>query len=100
VIRKGRVIRQYLRDEVLIGNLSQEEVELITSPIGRLICTFSWRGATGRAFIAAGARLALSKWHTARAMRGKKRTISADFIVPMRMELKRLRGELLARMPR
>jgi RsiW-degrading membrane proteinase PrsW (M82 family) len=100
VIRKGRVIRQYLRDEILIGNLSQEEVELITSPIGRLICTFSWRGAAGRAFIAAGARLALSKWHTTRAMKGKKRTISADFIVPMRMELKRLRGELLARMPR
>jgi hypothetical protein len=33
-------------------------------------------------------------------MKGKKRTISADFIVPMRMELKRLRGELLAKMPR
>jgi RsiW-degrading membrane proteinase PrsW (M82 family) len=100
VIRKGRVIRHYLRDEVLIGNLSQEEVDLITSPVGRLLCTFSWRGTTGRAFIGAGARLALSKWHTARAMKGKKRTISADFIVPMRMELKRLRGELLAKMPR
>jgi RsiW-degrading membrane proteinase PrsW (M82 family) len=100
VIRKGRTIRQHLRDEVLLGNLSQEEVELICSPVGRLTCTFSWRGATGRAFIRAGARLALSKWHTARAMKGQKRTISADFIVPMRQELKRLRGELLARMPR
>jgi hypothetical protein len=100
VIRKGRTIRQYLRDEVLIGNLSQEEVDLITSPVGRLKCTFSWRGATGRAFIGAGARLALSKWHTARAMKGRKMTISADFIVPMRQELKRLRGELFARMPR
>jgi RsiW-degrading membrane proteinase PrsW (M82 family) len=100
VIRKGRTIRRYLRDEVLIGNLSQEEVDLICSPVGRLKCTFSWRGATGRAFIRAGARLALSKWHTARAMRGKRMTISADFIVPLRQELARLRGELLVQMPR
>jgi RsiW-degrading membrane proteinase PrsW (M82 family) len=100
VIRKGRTIRKYLKDEVLLGNLSQEEVDLITSPVGRLQCTFSWRGATGRKFIAAGARLALSKWHTARAMKGRKRTISADFIVPLRQELQRLRGELMAKMPR
>jgi hypothetical protein len=100
VARKGRTIRTYLKDEVLLGNLSQEEVNLICSPIGLLRCTFSWRGATGRKFIRAGARLALSKWHTARAMKGQKRTISADFIVPMRQELKRLRGELLAKMPR
>jgi protease PrsW len=100
VIRKGRTIRRYLRDEVLMGNLSQEEVDLICSPTGRLKCTFSWRGATGRAFIRAGARLALSKWHTARAMRGRRMTISADFIVPMRQELARLRGELLVQMPR
>ncbi len=100
VMRKGRTIRRYLRDEVLLGNLSREEVELICSPVGRLRCTFSWRGATGRAFIRAGARLALSKWHTARAMRGNNHTMSADFIVPLRKELRRLRGELLARMPR
>jgi RsiW-degrading membrane proteinase PrsW (M82 family) len=100
VVRKGRTIRTYLKDEVLLGNLSQEEVDLITSPVGMLRCTFSWRGTAGRAFIHAGARLALSKWHTARAMKGQKRTISADFIVPMRQELKRRRGELLARMPR
>ena len=85
---------------MLLGNLSQEEVELITSPVGRLTCTFSWRGKTGRQFIGAGARLALSKWHTARAMKGQKRTMSADFIVPLRQELQRLRGELMARMPR
>jgi protease PrsW len=100
VMRKGRTIREFLRDEVLLGNLSPEELELICSPVGRLKCTFSWRGAQGRQFIGAGARLALSKWHTARAMKGRKLTISADFIVPMRMELKRLRGELMGRMPR
>ncbi len=100
VIRKGRTIRQHLRDEVLLGNLSQEEVDLICSPVGRIKCTLSWRGKAGRDFIRAGARLALSKWHTARAMKGQKRTISADFIIPLRQEIKRVRGELLARMPR
>jgi RsiW-degrading membrane proteinase PrsW (M82 family) len=100
VVRKGRTIRSHLRDEVLLGYLSQDEVELICSPVGRLKCTFSWRGRPGKDFIRAGARLALSKWHTARAMKGQKRTISADFIIPMREEIKRLRGELMARMPR
>jgi len=100
VARKGRVIRDNLRDEVLLGNLSQDEVDLICSPVGRLRCTFSWRGAQGRNFIKSGARLALSKWHTGRAMRGSKRTVSADFIVPMRNEIKRLRSELLQKMPR
>jgi RsiW-degrading membrane proteinase PrsW (M82 family) len=100
VVRKGRTIRNHLRDEVLLGYLSQDEVELICSPVGRLKCTFSWRGRPGKDFIRAGARLALSKWHTARAMKGQKRTISADFIIPMRAEIKRLRGELMARMPR
>jgi len=97
VYRKGKTIRRFLQDEVLIGNLSQEEVNLICSPVGRLQATFSWRGMAGRRFIRAGARLALSKWHTARAMKGQKRTISADFIVPLRQELHRLRQEMMAR---
>jgi RsiW-degrading membrane proteinase PrsW (M82 family) len=100
VIRKGRVIRDNLKDEVLIGNLTQEEVDLITSPVGRIRATFSWRGSAGRAFIKAGARLALSKWHTARAMKGQKRTISADFIVPLRQELMALRHQMMQRAPR
>lgn len=100
VIRKGRVIRNHLRDEVALGVLTQEELDLVCSPVGRLRCTLGWRGATGRSFIRAGARLALSKWHTARAMQGQKRTISADFIAPLRHELAQLRQELLARAPR
>jgi protease PrsW len=100
VVRKGRVIREHLRDEVAMGNLSAEEVDLICSPIGRLKSTMSWRGKPGRDFINAGARLALSKWHTARAMRGRTRTLSADFIVPLRHELARLRAILAARAPR
>ncbi|WP_437954555.1 PrsW family glutamic-type intramembrane protease [Sorangium sp. So ce119] len=100
VIRKGWVIRDHLRDEVALGMLTQDELELVCSPIGRLRCTLGWRGATGRSFIRAGARLALSKWHTARAMEGRNRTLSADFIGPLRDEIAQLRQELLARAPR
>src|SRR6185437_10464547 len=35
VARKGRIIRQHLRDEVLIGTLTQQELDMIGSPIGR-----------------------------------------------------------------
>ncbi|WP_437313342.1 PrsW family glutamic-type intramembrane protease [Sorangium sp. So ce385] len=100
VIRKGWVIRDHLRDEVALGMLTQDELELVCSPIGRLRCTLGWRGATGRSFIRAGARLALSKWHTARALEGRNRTLSADFIGPLRHEIAQLRQELLARAPR
>ncbi|HRI62991.1 MAG TPA: PrsW family glutamic-type intramembrane protease [Polyangium sp.] len=100
VRRKGNIIGQYLRDEVLMGNMTQQEVDLVTSPFGRLSCTFGWQGAEGRAFIGAASRLALSKWHTARAMKGQKRTISADFIGPLRQEIARLRAQLNAKAPR
>lgn len=96
VWRKGQTIKQFLRDEVLIGTMSQQEYDLITSYGGRLRARLSWRGRAGAQFVAAGARLALSKWHTARAMQGSKRTISADFIVPLRQNLARLRHEMIA----
>jgi hypothetical protein len=96
VVRKGRTIKKFLQDEVLIGTISHEEFHLITSYGGRLKARLSWRGKAGADFVKAGARLALSKWHTARAMKGSKRTISADFIVPLRQELTRLRGEMMA----
>ena len=66
VSRKGRVIRDNLKDEVLIGNLTPDDVNLICSPIGRLRCTFGWRGATGRKFIRAR-RVSLSASGTRRA---------------------------------
>jgi RsiW-degrading membrane proteinase PrsW (M82 family) len=100
VARKGRIIRDHLRDEVLMGNLSQEELSLVTSPFGRLQCTFSWRGSVGKDFIRAASRLALSKWHTARAMKGQKRTISANFIAPLRRDIASLRAQMMQRAPR
>lgn len=100
VVRKGRVIRDHLKDEVLIGSMSQVDLDLVCSPFGRLACTFSWRGAAGRSFIQAASKLALSKWHTARAMKGQKRTISADFIAPLRQQMRQHRAEMWARAPR
>jgi len=91
VVRKGRTIRAYLRDEVLVGNMSQAELALVTSAFGSARTYFMPKGALRRKFIRATARLALCKWHTARAMKGKKRTFSIDFIAPLRAEMKRLR---------
>ncbi len=99
IMRKGKIIRQFLRDEVLMGNMTQQEVDLVCSPFGRLSCAFSWRGAEGRELIGAASRLALSKWHTARAMKGQKLTISADFIVPLRQEIARVKAKLAAKDP-
>ena len=92
VRREGQIIRKHLRDEVLIGNLSEAELELVCSPIGRIRALFL-KGLAGRRFVDAASRLGLSKWHAARAMQGKKMTISADFIVPLRRELAQLRAQ-------
>ncbi len=100
VARKGRIIRQHLRDEVLIGTLTQQELEMVGSPIGRWRARVSYGGAAGAQFVAAAARLGLCKWHTARAMKGQKRTVSMDFIAPLRQELARLRQEAYAKMGR
>jgi RsiW-degrading membrane proteinase PrsW (M82 family) len=94
VVRKGRIIRDHLKDEVLMGNLTPFELALITSPVGRIRATFSYGGAAGRRFIDAAARLALSKWHTGRATQGRKLTVSADMIFPLRQELTKLRAEV------
>lgn len=94
VKRKGKIIGDHLRDEVLMGNLTPYELALITSPVGRIKATFSYGGSAGRKFIDAAARLALSKWHTGRATQGRKLTVSADMIFPLRQDLHRLRAEV------
>ncbi len=94
VIRKGRIIRAHLQDEVLMGYLTPAELELVTSPIASWRATFSWGGAAGRRFVQTASRLGLSKWHAARAMAGRQRTVSADWIVPLRQELFALRAAM------
>jgi RsiW-degrading membrane proteinase PrsW (M82 family) len=100
VIRKGRIIRDHLKDEVLMGNMTPWELQLVTSPVGRIRATFSYGGGAGRRFIDAAARLALSKWHTGRATQGRKLTVSADMIYPLRQELAKLRAEVSRSMGR
>ncbi|NUP11870.1 MAG: PrsW family intramembrane metalloprotease [Polyangiaceae bacterium] len=97
VIRKGRTIRNFLRDEIILGNITPAELALVTSAFGRARTYFMPKGSLWRRFIRAAARLALCKWHTARAIKGKKRTISIEFIAPLRDEMKRLRAEIYAR---
>jgi len=94
VKRKGRIIGDHLRDEVLMGNMTPYELELVTSPVGRIRATLSFGGSAGRRFIDAASRLALSKWHTGRATQGRRLTVSADMIFPLRQDLHRLRGEV------
>ncbi len=96
VARKGRIIRENLRDEVLFGTLTQAELTRVTSPLGRIRTYFAPRGRLERRFLHAAARLALSKWHVARALRGNKRTISVDLIGPLREEMREVRRELAA----
>jgi RsiW-degrading membrane proteinase PrsW (M82 family) len=94
VIRKGRIIREYLKDEVVFGTLTAEEVAFMTSAFGRIRTYFMKKGDVRRKLIRASARLALSKWHVARAMKKQKRTFSIEFIGPLRAEVRRLRGIL------
>lgn len=94
VKRKGRIIHDHLKDEVLMGNLTMWELALVTSPISRFRASREYGGAVGKRFVDSAARLALSKWHTGRASQGRKLTVSADMIFPLRQELFRLRGEV------
>lgn len=94
VRREGQIIRKHLQDEVLLGNLSKEELELVCSPVGRIKALMGRGGSKAKRFVDAASRLGLSKWHATRAMQGKKMTISADFIVPLRQELAKLRAEI------
>ncbi len=93
VSRKGRIIRQFLEDEVVMGYLTVQEVQLVSSPTATWEAG-KWGGPPARRFIETAARLALSKWHAARAHRGKHLTVSVDFIAPLRRELKAQRAEM------
>jgi RsiW-degrading membrane proteinase PrsW (M82 family) len=94
VRRKGKIIRQFLQDEVMLGNLTPWELDLVCSAFGRMRATFGWGGSAGRQFVATAARLGLSKWHTVRAQKGRAKTVSVDFIVPLRQQLFELRERI------
>src|SRR5690606_27756445 len=89
-----RIIRDHLKDEIFMGNLTPAELAMIGSFFGRWKAHFSYGGRAGRRFVDAAARLALSKWHADRAMGVAKGTVSADFVVPLRQQLHTLRAEV------
>src|SRR5690606_26128329 len=93
VRRRGRIIRENLLDEVALGTIDRGELDLVCSAFG-IIKSRMRHGATGAEFVRATARLALSKWHTARAMDTNQRTFSMDFIVPLRQRISELRASL------
>lgn len=92
VVRRGRIIRSHLVDEVALGHLTKAELDLVCSAFGGLVAWFR-KGGKGTEFVRAVARLGLSKWHTARALRGQNRTFSMDFILPLRARIRELRNE-------
>jgi RsiW-degrading membrane proteinase PrsW (M82 family) len=92
VVRRGRNIRAQLLDEVALGHLSQAELDLVTSAFGGLVAWFR-KGSKGTAFVRSVARLGMRKWHTARALEGHTRTVSMDFILPLRAQIRELRAQ-------
>lgn len=92
VLRRGRIIRAHLVDEVALGHLTQTELNLVASAFGGFTA-YMRKGSAGTDFVRAVARLALSKWHTGRAMRGKTHTVSMEFIVPLRRKIRELRAQ-------
>jgi RsiW-degrading membrane proteinase PrsW (M82 family) len=94
VRRRGRIIRANLQDEVLLGTVTPEEFELVGSAFGIFKAAMGPGGAIRAQIIRACARLALSKWHAERAWRAQRRTVSYDFILPLREEIRNLRARL------
>lgn len=90
--RRGNIIRAHLVDEVALGHLSQEELDIVASAFGGVTAYFR-KGSAGVDFVRAVARLALSKWHSARAMKEVKHTVSMDFIIPLRRKVRELRAQ-------
>jgi protease PrsW len=93
VWRFGRIIRENLVDEVAIGTIDARELDLVCSAFGVLRARMR-HGKKGEEFVRAAARLALSKWHSVRAMKGRQYTVSMDFIGPLRRRIAELKASL------
>ena len=100
VLRRGRIIREHLQDEVLMGFLTPQELALVASAFGQLRARFGPHGALRMQLVSTAARLALSKWHATRALQGNTRTMSFDFIAPLRERIATLRAQMGEAPPR
>ena len=94
--RRARILRSHLQDELALGNLSAEEVDLVASSFGLKRARRMW-GPDGEELLRAAARLAMHKWHLTRAMASKKSTMSGQLIGPLRQRVAELKGRIAAR---
>jgi len=95
VRRREKIIRANLLDEVALKTIDLGELELVCSAFGLMKARIRY-GKKGSEFVRAVARLALSKWHTTRAIAGSTHTVSMDFIGPLRARIRELRAGLAA----
>lgn len=91
VRRESKILRTHLEDEVRLGVLTREELHRVVSVWRRVFLLWTRKGRWEARFSKAAARLALSKWHAARAATRRRYTVSSELIVPMRLELAKLR---------
>jgi protease PrsW len=98
-VRRGAIVRAHLEDEVARKAITVTELELIGHPFGLLFARMLY-GRQGAKFVRSAARLALSKWHASRAESLGAQTLSADFIAPLREEMRRAREAVVERASR
>jgi len=96
VRRREKIIRANLLDEVALNTIDAGELELVCSAFGLMKARMRY-GKAGSEFVRAVARLALSKWHTTRAIAGSTHTVSMDFIGPLRARIRDVRAGLAAK---
>ena len=93
---KGRIIRDHLKDEIFMGNLTQGELHhdhVVLRPLEGARSPTAAKPVAGSSTRRRASRSA-SGTQTARPMGGKKGTVSADFVVPLRQQLHTLRAEV------
>lgn len=93
VRRKGQLMRLHLEEEVQLGIISKEELDLVCSAFGLVRARYD-HGPIGEDLVRTTARLGLHKWHASRAERHAQHSISPAFIQPLRLRISGLRRDL------
>lgn len=93
VLKKGRIMREHLEEEVTLGTISAEDLELVCSAFGVMRARIE-HGREGEELVRTTARLALHKWHAARAERHALESMSPAFITPLRQRIAELKMAL------
>jgi protease PrsW len=97
--REAKVIKQMLAIEVARGLITQQDVDLVASSLGRM----QWLGSTlgdwkrfraRRHFLRAATKLAFCYWHVARATAANSQTRSLPQIPKFQAEVMELKGQI------